>query len=245
VTAEAGLGLIFRLRLCGCRVDHKALLGFLAAGTPGGLEGIVFDPALDSIHAELREEAHDRKIETVLDTRAMELALEGGFVGSRRALPCAGEQMHRCENLRGTAGRDWIQRIVEWAQPRIFSSILAPTHYLAEGTADPWFDIDRDLTIALRGTLDAAGLAHVPIYYPLAIKGEAFFDKAQREQFRMALSSLPIDAIWLRVQPFGTRSGGNVVRKYIRACADLHPSALPLVAEKSGTTGLACLHLAP
>ncbi|MGZ8709653.1 MAG: hypothetical protein ACXW28_05455, partial [Thermoanaerobaculia bacterium] len=42
------------------RVDHKALLTFLASGAPAGLEGIVFDPALDTIHAELREEAHER-----------------------------------------------------------------------------------------------------------------------------------------------------------------------------------------
>lgn len=223
------------------RVDHKSLLAFLADGTPSGLEGLVFDPALDSIHAELRDEARERRIEAVLDTRAMELALEGGYVGARRALPWAADHMHRREDLRGTAGRDCIKRIVEWAQSRNFSSILAPTHYLAEGAADAWFHIDRDLTVALRETLDSAGLSHVPIYYPFAIKGEAFFDKAQREQFRLGLSSLPIDAIWLRVQPFGTRSGGNVVRKYIRACAELHSSALPLVAEKSGTTGLALL----
>jgi hypothetical protein len=52
------------------RVDHEALLAFLADGTRAGLEGIVFDPALDSIHAELRDEARERKIEAVLDTRA-------------------------------------------------------------------------------------------------------------------------------------------------------------------------------
>ncbi|HEY0155898.1 MAG TPA: hypothetical protein VGF28_01250, partial [Thermoanaerobaculia bacterium] len=223
------------------RVDHKALLAFLAEGTPAGLEGVVFDPTLDSMHAELRDEARERKIDTVLDTRAMELALEGGFIGARRALPWAANQMHRCESLRGVAGRDCVKRIAEWAAPRQFSSILAPTHYLSEGAADEWFAVDRELTIALREALDAAGLAAVPIYYPLALKGEAFFDKQQREEIRVALSSLPIDALWLRVQPFGTRSGGNVVRKYIRACAELHRSALPLVAEKSGTTGLALL----
>jgi hypothetical protein len=223
------------------RVDHKAMLAFFADGTPAGLEGIVFDPTLDTIHAELRDEARERRIETVLDTRAMELALEGGFVGARRTLPWAGKQLNRCDGLRGTPGRECVKRIVDWLEPRRFSSILAPTHYLAEGITDLWFDVDRDLTIALREMLDAGGLTTVPIYYPLAIKGDAFFDQHQREQLRLALSSLPIDAIWLRVQPFGTRSGAQVVRKYIRACADLHSSALPLVAEKSGTTGLALL----
>ena len=223
------------------RVDHKSLLTFLANGAPAGLEGIVFDPTLCGIHAELLDETRERKIEAVLDTRAMELALQGGFVGTRRTLPWAGEEVHQYDSLRGTSGRDCVKRIVDWMGTRRLSSILAPTHYLADGVGDPWFHIDRELTIALRELLDHAGLNHIPIYYPLAIKGEAFFDNRQREQIRVAFSSLPIDAVWLRVHPFGTRSGGNVVRKYIRACADLHPSALPLVAEKSGTTGLALL----
>jgi hypothetical protein len=223
------------------RVDHKEMLAFLTEGTPAGLEGVVFDPTLDSIQAELREEVRERGVEAVLDTRAMELGLEGGFVGSRRALPWAADTMHQPDMLRGSAGRDWVKRIVDWAAPRQFSSILAPTHYLAEGVADQWFAVDREFVASLRGALDVAGLTAMPIYYPLAIKGDCFFDARRREQLRLALSSLSIDGIWLRVQPFGTRSGAQVVRKYIRACADLHPSAIPLVAEKSGTTGLALL----
>jgi hypothetical protein len=223
------------------RVDHKALFAFLSEGTPAGLEGVVFDPTLDSIQAELREEVCERKLEAVLDTRAMELGLEGGFVGARCSLPWAGDQLHTPDRLRATSGRDWVKTIVEWTHPRTFTHILAPAHYLASGVADPWFGVDRDLTIALREELDSAGLRGMPIYYPLAIKSDAFFDARHREQLRLALSSLPIDAIWLRVQPFGTRSGARVVRKYIRACTDLHSSALPLVSEKSGTLGLALL----
>jgi len=223
------------------RADHKSLLTFLANGAPAGMDGIVFDPALADIHDDLIDETHERKIDAVLDPRAMEMALPGGFVGTRRSLPWAGDEIHRCDSLRGSAGRECVKRIVDWLEPRRFSSILAPSHYLADGASDPWFDIDRELTIALREALDSAGLGNVPIYYPLAIKGGAFFESRQRAQIHAALSSLPIDAIWLRVHPFCTRSGGNVVRKFIRACADLHPSALPLVAEKSGTTGLALL----
>jgi hypothetical protein len=223
------------------RVDHKSLVTFLAEGAPAGMDGIVFDPTLAAIHSDLLDETRERKFEAVLDTRAMEMALAGGFVGTRRTLPWSGEEIHQCDSLRGSDGRERVKRIVDWMQPRSFSSILAPTHYLADGAGDAWLAIDRDLTIALRELLDSAGMAHVPIYYPLAIRGEAFFDSRQREQIRAVLSSLPIDAVWLRVHPFGTRSGGNVVRKFIRACTDLHSSALPLVAEKSGTTGLALL----
>ncbi|MEA2572690.1 MAG: hypothetical protein QOI24_4691 [Acidobacteriota bacterium] len=223
------------------RVNHKSLLAFLAEGTPAGLEGVVFDPALDTIHAELREDVSERRLEAVLDTRAMELALRGGFVGSRCTLPWAGDQLHQPDRLRGNSGRDWVRTIVEWTAERTFTSILAPAHYLADGISDPWFEIDRHLTIMLREELDKAGLSAMPIYYPLALKSDLFFEPQQREQMRLALISLPIDAIWLRVHPFGTRSGARVVRKHIHACADLHSSALPLVAEKSGTVGLALL----
>lgn len=223
------------------RVDHKSLFAFLAEGIPAGLSGVVFDPTLDAMQAELREEVCERKLQAVLDTRAMELALPGGFVGSRCSLPWAGDRLHQPDQLGGTAGRDWVKTIVEYAQQRNFTSIVAPTHYLADGIADPWFGIDHDLTIALREELDKAGLSFMPIYYRLALKSDAFFDPRQREQLRLSFQSLPADAIWLRVHPFGARSGARVVRKYIRACADLHPSALPLVAEKSGTVGLALL----
>lgn len=223
------------------RVDHKALLAFLAEGTPAGLQGIVFDPSLDGIHAELRGEARERGIEAVLDPRAMELALPGGYVGARRTLPWAGNAVHAPDALSGVHGRDYVKQIAEWAAQRRFSSVLAPTHYLTSSVKDPWFAIDQDLTSSLREALDAEGLASVKIYYPLALRTEAFFDRQQREQVRAGLRSLPIEAVWLRVQPFGTRSGAGVVRNYIRACADLHSSNLPLVAEKSGTVGLALL----
>jgi hypothetical protein len=47
------------------------------------------------MHRDLREEAIDRRLEAVLDSGAMELALEGGFVGARRTLPWAGDQVQR------------------------------------------------------------------------------------------------------------------------------------------------------
>src|SRR5207247_873316 len=41
--------------------------------------------------------------------------------------------------------------------------------------------------------------------------------------------------------PFGSRSNGRAVRKFIRSCASFHSSSLPIVAEHSGTVGLALL----
>lgn len=56
------------------------------------------------------------------------------------------------------------------------------------------------------------------------------------------LRSLPIDAIWLRVHPFGTTTSGPLALcRYIHACQHFHDLGIPLVAERTGTVGLPLL----
>jgi hypothetical protein len=132
-----------------------------------------------------------------------------------------------------------IEMIVEWVRGRRFSAILAPAH-LANSASDPWFLLDREATTLLRDTLDRAGLRTVPIYYPLAISTRTFGNPAEARAFRLALSGLPIDGIWLRVHPFGSRSGATSVRRFIESCREFHEEC-PLVATKVGVEGLALL----
>jgi hypothetical protein len=41
-----------------------------------------------------------------------------------------------------------------------------------------------------------------------------------------------MDAVWLRIHPFGTgNSGPLVLKRYLRACRDLHTLNVPLVGE--------------
>jgi hypothetical protein len=118
------------------------------------------------------------------------------------------------------------------------SAILAPTHFLASA-ADPWLDIDADLTHALRTSLDGAGLQDVPIYYPLITKTENFYNPAWREWAMGYLRGLPIDALWLRIHPFGTpRSGPLALKRYLAGCRDMHQLGRPLVGEHTGAVGI-------
>ena len=57
-----------------------------------------------------------------------------------------------------------------------------------------------------------------------------------------ALKTIEIDAVWLRIHPFGTTAAGPIaLRGYIEACRDLHRVGVPLVAERSGTIGVALM----
>ena len=66
--------------------DHRVLLALLAEGR-SALTGIVFEPTWDSRHEELCAEINRRTLESVLDTRAMELATPGGFTRGGRSYP--------------------------------------------------------------------------------------------------------------------------------------------------------------
>ena len=229
------LGLYFRPGYA----DHRVLLALLAGGQ-SALTGVVFEPSWDDRQEELRAEIQRRNLESVLDTRAMELATEGGFNKSRAKLTWAGDRPHRPTDLSGPGGYRMADRIAEYVTDKRFSAVLAPAHYIS-GPNDPWLQIDEAVTGRLRRTLDTKCQAKVPIFYPLALPGKVFRDPEQRSALKQFLARLPVDAIWLRVHPFGSDSGPNALRGYIEACRDLHDLGVALVAERSGTIGLALM----
>ena len=143
--------------------------------------------------------------------------------------------------LRGLAGRETAQKIAEFALANDFSAILAPTHYISK-CDDPWVSADCSIVQVLRHNLDGIGKSETPIYYSLALPAAALREPLQRKSLIAALKSLPIDALWLRVHPFGTTaSGPTALRGYLEACQEFHELGLPLVAEKTGTIGIALL----
>jgi len=170
----------------------------------------------------------------------MELGTPSGFRESVTRLPWAGIAQHRPGDLEGSPGTKFISQLIDFAVPRRFTAILAPAHLL-RATNDPWMAADQRLVHELREQLDRAGQQSVPIYYPLAITASLFGNADSRQHFKAVLSTLPVDAVWLRIHPFGSRSGPASLRRYVEACRDLHRLGLPLVAERSGTIGVALL----
>lgn len=224
------------------RNDHGVLLQLLSEGHTA-MSGVVFDPCLAARQEELRTEVQRQRLETILDSRSVELATPGGILRKGiEDLPWAGTSLpHTPASLAGAGGDALVDPLADYVVEKNYSAVLAPTHFRPTG-GDRWGPVDGYLTRRLRRRLDSAGKADVPIYYPLAVSGAVLRDDARRAALIADLSRLPIDAVWLRVHPFGTTASGPLaLRRYIEACREMHALDLPLVAERTGTVGLALL----
>lgn len=220
--------------------DHTVALDLLAQDR-GLMSGLVFDARYDRRHEELRKEVRRRNMEAVLDPRSMELATIGGYTEKLAELAWGGSRPHQPIDFQGAQGKTIVDAICDHVVARSYSAVLAPTHYLAHGAADPWFNVDIESTRRLRSRLDAAGCQNTVIYFPLAIPSGIFNDDEQRRLLINGLQGLPFDALWLRIHPFSATSGPLAVRRYIESCRDLHQLRRPVVAERTGTPGLALL----
>jgi len=221
--------------------DHNVLLQLLSEGRTA-FNGIVFDPiGAQGAQEELRKEANRRLLETVLDPRFMELATPVGFTETRAAkLTWAGAEQHTPENLVGVLGRTKVEYLADFVVELGFSSVLAPSHFI-QGPADPFFTVDLRLTEHLRLALDARGAGEVTIQYPLALPSTVFNDEHARTVLIREVRELPIDAVRLRVHPFGNHSGHVALLRYIQSARHLISMELPIIAERTGTVGLALL----
>lgn len=221
--------------------DHRSLEDAMPR-LRAGVSGIVFTPFENGRHDDLLSEIQRSHLEAVLDPNTIELATPGGFGSSRRKLPWAGDDVHDPSECTGTRIFPIVDAIANYTVDHRFDAVLAPTHYLAEGIRDPWLETDRVATSRLRAQLDAAGMGDTRIYYSLAIPGRQLRQENTCEELITLLSGLPVDALWVRVYPFGgTKIGPVVLRGHIRACRSLHKLKLPIVAEKSGAAGIALL----
>jgi hypothetical protein len=230
------LGLYFRLG----RNDHRVISQLLSEGR-AVTSGIVFDPEYVDAHEEIRNEIGERNMEAVLDTRLMELATPMGCTRRRETLPWGSSRPQTLADFPHPAIARIAEAIARFVVTKRFTAVLAPTHFLADGANDPWFGIDRELVHALREALDSRGASSVAIYYPLALPTRMFFDRVQRLAFRSPFQGLRVDGVWLRVHPFGSDRGHLTLQRYIAACHDLQSLSLPLVAERTGSVGLALL----
>jgi hypothetical protein len=230
------LGLFFRAG----RADHTTIDQFVSEGRTG-LSGAVLDPTNVEFQHDLVTNLVERKLSTVLDPLALELSTRGGVTPRRQSLDWADPAPQRLSDFSAKKVDRIAGLIAEFVKKHNLNAVLAPTHFLAKGANDPWLLIDRRLTARLRKELDAAGAADVPIYYPLAAPTAIFFDARQRRALREVLSTLQIEALWLRISPFGINNGAPSLQNYIIACREFHSLSLPIVAEKAGTNGLALL----
>ena len=217
--------------------DQRVMLGLLAENQLSAT-GIILDASFKDRQQELLTELLHQEKRVILDPCTVELATEQGFTRKRK-LPWASARPHEPRDLSGYSGEAFLDSIVEFIVENGFNAVLAPTHYVSERNPE-WLNVDIALTRDLRARLEDAKL-DLPIYYPLVIQGTLFRQPRFRESLLTKLKELDIDSLWLRVHPFGSRSGPMALRGYMEACRDLHSLRIPIVAERSGSIGLALL----
>lgn len=94
----------------------------------------------------------------------------------------------------------------------------------------------------LRTALDERGLHWVRVHYPLALPASLLRETDELNAIVAHFKGIDLDSIWLRLHPFGTTSSGPIaLRGYIEACHRLHSIGVPLVAEHTGTVGVALM----
>ena len=222
--------------------DH-VVLNRLIAERRLQADGLVLDARRHDRHKTLRRYAREANISTCLDTQAMELAMPGATSKGHLQLPWS--KMH------GTSAGQFTPRRIEQIAEAIvgqvvegdYAEVMAPAHYVTDATSE-WPMADVALTLELRKQLNAAGMNDVRIKYPLAVHHSVFYDAEARRDLWRTLKDLPIvDAISLRIHPFGYASGPHVMRSFIEACWDFRRDDVPLMIERAGIAGLAAYAL--
>lgn len=204
--------------------------------------GIVFSARFGARHRELWEAAVDAGLDAVLDPNLQELWTPAGrLLTGLDAVRWSSIADQGEPALRGAAGRELVSMMADHVAENQFGSVLTPTHYL-QGPADRRLGVDFHLAGGLRRALDERGLQSVRLYYPLAMPAVSLGTPASRANLLRMLGDLDVDAIWLRLHPFGTSASGPLaLRRYIEICLDLQRLGRPLVGERTGTVGIALL----
>lgn len=229
----SGNGLCFRVRYN----EHTGFARLLAERRLAA-DALILDARNHKRHEALRREAHAQSIALWFDSQAMELALPGAVSKTHASLAWARNTVHEPEDFTAEVVRTYARQLAEFAIDGGYSTVLAPTHYVAEEGSE-WLDIDRALVEALHEALEKRAGASIQIVYPLALHANLLADSSIRADLVRTLRRLPIDRVSLRVHPFGYRSGPAAMRNVIRAALELQTAGHPLLIERAGIAGLA------
>jgi hypothetical protein len=217
--------------------DHTTLSRLIAEGKLH-VDGLAIDARRHDRQKSLRQHASQVGIATCFDTQAMELVMPGTSSKGHSQLPWAAIGARSPADFSQRRIAEFAQAIVERVSDGAYPQVLAPTHYIADLSSE-WLAVDEALTTELRRQLNDADQDAVRIIYPLAVHHSVFYDAHSRAVLLRGLRSLPVDVVALRVHPFGSASGPQVIRSFMDACWDFRAVGTPLMVERAGIAGLA------
>lgn len=215
--------------------EHIHAVGKLAT------KRLVFEAGNVAHQRELMSELRSTGAELVLDTSAAEQSVEGRYSGAASNAPWAfGDRALEPDDFQPQTNRTVIEPIARFAVANGFRTVLAPAHYLGGNQVD-WLDVDHRSCEALRLALNREGGESISIDYPLILDNAQIKDGAFRKRITVALQSLPIDYLWVRIAGFGSDATGAGVDKIVRALHGLHEVGVPIIVDQVG--GMAALAL--
>jgi hypothetical protein len=210
------------------RNDHKEVANRLAEGERA-YTGVVLDAHNVTRHKELITVASQFGLDAVLDTRSHAAAFVGGFTGSLGELPWGLGRQSSLVDYQGANGMRRADEIAAFALERGLSAVVAPTHLLASAN-DPWFSADRLVATRLRSLLPLP----TALFYSLAVPLKVLREAEERDALIEGLRGVEMDALWLKIENFGSDASGEKARAYIEACRDFHRLGVPLIADHAG-----------
>jgi hypothetical protein len=222
--------------------EHTDVLASLEAGETRFF-GAIFDPTHLNRPKELRDEVISRRLDAILDPRTQPSATIGGYNDALGSLPWGAGRPHTISDFQGPLQlRRTIGALGDFAADNGFTAVLAPSHFILSAN-DPWLSTDLASVRFLRNHLDKKAGLQIPIFYSLAISAKVARDKEQREAIIYALKDLPISALWLKIDRFGSNfSPTATTTTYLEALRDFHSLGLPIIGDcVGGLIGLSIL----
>ena len=212
--------------------QHKDMLDALAGGKKD-FSGIVVEAGnVERRHHELISHAHQIGLDVILDPKTQAMATPGGYSKGMAQLPWGTDRPQTVDDYKGENGRKIARTIAEFAKAQGCTEILGPTHLLG-GPNDRWLRHDINNMGHLRAALDEDGNS-IQLIYPLAISMQILRDPLQRDALIAALADAPMDALWLKIDNFGSDASGEKTVAYIQAVRAFHALGKPIIADHVG-----------
>jgi len=211
---------------------HYSQLAHLYAEGKFRPRRVIFDASRLKHTSDFAKALHGDGVELTLDTKAAELGAVAKYAGWASSAPWSNGTLHLPGQFDASRRRAFVELIAEEAVARRFDRVLAPSHYLKGGFADPWFDVDIRLCVELREALNRAGGGHIAIDYPVIIQRSLLCD--ERAALTSRLADLPFENLVLRTSHFGADATAPMIRAIINTLDLLHNFGHPIIVDHVG-----------
>lgn len=218
------------------RIDGSHIkCGELYAAGRLPIKRAVFDASRIKTQKEFVDSLRRDGVEIILDTEVAELAARAKFQTHVKKTPWAAVAEGELLDSSYFEGDRNQMNIVDWiarfAVEKNVSSVLAPTHFLADRNYDNWLTIDTKSCLALRKALDREGGRNIAIDYPIIHSHMKLNQLSTRNSLIERVVDLPIDNVWIRASGLGSEPKPQSAKQFLTSLYDFQRLSKPLIID--------------